>query len=93
MAIYEARARMEHEDKLRSKLQDLEQHLADRKLIEKAKGLLMEQERISEDAAFRLMRSRSMAYRISMAKLAGCLQKRPCRTCHDKAVGMFFKLT
>lgn len=78
MAMYEARARMEHEDELRRKMQDLEQHLADRKLIEKAKGLLMEQEQLSEDAAFRLMRSQSMACRISMAKLAErVLTKRP----------------
>lgn len=70
MALYEARARMEHEDTLRKKLQDVEQRLADRKLLEKAKGLLMEREKISEEAAFKLMRGQSMTRRISMAKLA-----------------------
>jgi response regulator NasT len=48
----------------------LEKKLAERKLIEKAKGLLMEKERITEDAAFRAIRSRSMARRVSLAKLA-----------------------
>lgn len=69
-ALLEARIRLEHEDLLRNRLRDSEQRLADRKVIEKAKGLLMERERISEDAAFKLMRSQSMTRRISMAKLA-----------------------
>lgn len=69
-ALLEARIRLEHEDLLRTKLRESEQHLADRKVIEKAKGLLMEREQISEDAAFKLMRNQSMTRRISMAKLA-----------------------
>ncbi|WP_139366799.1 ANTAR domain-containing response regulator [Trichlorobacter thiogenes] len=69
-ALIEARIRLEHEDLLRTKLRESEQRLADRKVIEKAKGLLMEQERISEDAAFKLMRSQSMTRRVSMAQLA-----------------------
>jgi AmiR/NasT family two-component response regulator len=70
MALYEAKARVDHEDELRRKLQDVEQRLADRKLIEKAKGLLMEQQQLSEDAAFRLMRNLAMTRRITMAKVA-----------------------
>ena len=69
-ALLEARIRLEHEELLRTKLRESEQHLADRKVIEKAKGLLMEREQISEDVAFKLMRSQSMTRRISMAKLA-----------------------
>nr|WP_307726440.1 ANTAR domain-containing protein [Trichlorobacter sp.] len=75
-ALLEARIRLEHEDLLRTKLRESEQRLADRKVIEKAKGSLMEQERISEDAAFKLMRSQSMTRRISMAQLAEELLKK-----------------
>lgn len=69
-ALLEAPVRFEQEELLRSQLKDLEQRLADRKLIEKAKGLLMEREQLSEDAAFKKMRGQSMMRRISMAKLA-----------------------
>jgi len=53
-----------------ARLEVLERKLSERKVIEKAKGLLMEKEQISEDAAFRAIRSRSMARRVSMARLA-----------------------
>lgn len=69
-ALLEARARLEYEDLLKTKLRESEQRLADRKVIEKAKGILMEREGISEDAAFKLMRGQSMSRRISMAQLA-----------------------
>ena len=75
-ALLEARIRLEHEELLRTKLRESEQHLADRKVIEKAKGLLMEREKISEDAAFKLMRSQSMTRRVSMAQLAEELLKK-----------------
>jgi len=76
MAMLEATERMEHDDELRKKLRDAEQRLLERKLIEKAKGLLMERDNISEDAAFKLMRSQAMARRVSMAQLAeGVLTK------------------
>lgn len=75
-ALFEAHARLEHEDLLRTRLCEAEQRLADRKVIEKAKGLLMEREGVSEDAAFKLMRNQAMTRRISMAKLAeGLLTK------------------
>jgi len=75
-ALIEARIRLEHEDLLRTKLRESEQRLADRKVIEKAKGLLMERDGISEDAAFKLMRGQSMSRRISMAQLAEELLKK-----------------
>lgn len=70
VALLQARLRLEQEDHLQAKVLELEQRLADRKVIEKAKGLLMAEEQLTEDAAFKRMRSQSMARRISMAKLA-----------------------
>ncbi len=55
---------------LRQELELTKAKLQDRKIIERAKGLLMEMYRISEDAAFRMLRSQSMARRLSMAALA-----------------------
>lgn len=69
-ALLEACARLEYEDLLKTKLRESEQRLADRKVIEKAKGILMERDGITEDAAFKLMRSQSMTRRVSMAQLA-----------------------
>lgn len=64
---------MEHGKKLSllsRRVDELESRLAERKIIEKAKGILMHLENISEEEAFRIMRRRSMSSRISMAKLA-----------------------
>ncbi|GEM_PF-759027 len=69
-AICEADSRLEHDEQLRNRLQESERRLEERKVIEKAKGLLMERERICESEAFKRMRSQSMTRRISMAKLA-----------------------
>ena len=69
-AVVSALAREELLEPLRARVEELERALSERKLIEKAKGLLMERERISEDQAFRMMRAQSMKSRSSMAKLA-----------------------
>lgn len=68
--IFEAEVRLEHDDQLAKRLGEVEQKLSERKVIEKAKGLLMERDGISENDAFKAMRSQSMTRRISMAKLA-----------------------
>jgi response regulator NasT len=47
-----ALARFEQERALRDELKDAQDRLAERKLIERAKGLLMEQKRVSESDAF-----------------------------------------
>ena len=57
-------------DPLLAKLEELEKNLSDRKVIEKAKGLLMERERISEEQAFRMLRGQSMKRRIAMSRIA-----------------------
>ena len=44
--------------------------LAERKVIEKAKGLLMKQRGIDEDEAYRLLRNMAMNQNIRLATLA-----------------------
>ena len=58
---------------LQEKVAELERKLAERKLIERAKGVLMETEQLTEEQAYKTMRSRAMARRIGMAALAGAI--------------------
>ncbi|MBZ0159022.1 MAG: response regulator [bacterium] len=55
---------------LRKENADLKRILEDRKLIERAKGILMERERISEQQAFMRIQKTSMNTRRSMAEIA-----------------------
>lgn len=56
--------------RLREKLDDTEQRLAERKLIDRAKGLLMQHEKMDEAAAYAAMRSAAMKRGIKLADLA-----------------------
>lgn len=56
---------------LRQALQEARIALSERKQIERAKGLVMVSEGLSEEQAYRRMRSQAMSRRISMARLAG----------------------
>jgi AmiR/NasT family two-component response regulator len=51
-------------------IQELRRSLASRKLIERAKGLLMKRRGIAEDDAFRLLRTTAMNQRRPMAEVA-----------------------
>jgi response regulator NasT len=53
-------ARFERDRALRAELAQAQTRLAERKVIERAKGILMEQRKVSEDEAFRLMRKLAM---------------------------------
>jgi response regulator NasT len=53
----------------------LRRALADRKLIERAKGLLMQRLAVGEHEAFRMMQKTAMDRRVSMADLATALVK------------------
>ncbi len=55
---------------LRKENRDLKETLASRKVIEKAKGLLMEKEKLSEDQAFSRIRRISMDKRKTMKEIA-----------------------
>jgi response regulator NasT len=53
-------ARFDEEDKLRRRLADVEQQLADRKDLDRAKGWLMDKRGLSEAEAFELLRGQAM---------------------------------
>lgn len=55
-----ARARFERESALRAAHADLADRFEERKLVERAKGILMREQQISEDEAFRRLRQASM---------------------------------
>lgn len=69
-AIELAISRFEECNTLRKENADLKRNLEDRKLIERAKGILMERERISEQQAFARIQKTSMNTRRSMAEIA-----------------------
>jgi two-component system, response regulator / RNA-binding antiterminator len=63
-------ARFEEFKALRNKLEEAHGKLADRKVIERAKGLLMKQRGMDEDEAYSLLRNMAMSKKIRLAKLA-----------------------
>jgi two-component system, response regulator PdtaR len=69
-AIELAISRFEEFNALRKENADLRRILEDRKLIERAKGILMEREQISEQQAFARIQKTSMNTRRSMAEIA-----------------------
>ena len=74
-------ARFEQDQALREEFRDTQTKLVERKVIERAKGLVMKQKSVSEDEAFRLLRklamdrnrscSRSRSRSIDVAEAAG----------------------
>jgi response regulator NasT len=72
-----ALARFEHEQALlqtlastQSERDELSAELKDRKLIDRAKGLLMQRQKLSEDEAFRKMRKTAMDKGLKLAEVA-----------------------
>lgn len=63
-------ARFDQEQALRAELADARQQLSQRKLIERAKGLVMQRQGLSEDAAYTLLRKTAMAKGLKLADLA-----------------------
>ena len=55
-----ALARFEHEQTLRTNLEHAKNQLQDRKVIDRAKGILMQRQGLSEEAAFKKMRKTAM---------------------------------
>jgi two-component system, response regulator / RNA-binding antiterminator len=65
-----ALARFEHEETMRRELAEARTQLADRKLIDRAKGLLMKQHQIPEPDAYARIRKAAMDKGLKMADIA-----------------------
>ena len=65
-----AMARFQHEQALRRELADARSELAERKLIDRAKGLLMQRQGLSEQAAYEKLRKTAMDRGLKLADVA-----------------------
>lgn len=65
-----AMVRFAEDDKLRQRLAKVEQQLSDRKLIDRAKGLLMDKRGMTEAAAFEMLRTQAMKQGVTLAEMA-----------------------
>jgi response regulator NasT len=65
-----AMARFNADQKLRNELSDTKLKLAERKTVERAKGLLMERHTISEDEAYSKLRRMAMDKNLKLSELA-----------------------
>ncbi len=58
--LHMAQARFRHDQQLRAALADVSHRFEERKLVDRAKGILMRARQVSEDEAFRVLRAASM---------------------------------
>ncbi|MGY8624056.1 ANTAR domain-containing response regulator [Chromobacterium violaceum] len=65
-----ARVKFEEDARLKRKLAEMEQRLADRKLIERAKGILMRRRQLDEEEAYALLRRQAMKSGLCLAELS-----------------------
>tara|TARA_R110002049_G_scaffold144478_3_gene306740 strand:- start:4594 stop:5178 length:585 start_codon:yes stop_codon:yes gene_type:complete len=65
-----AYVRFTHQQKLLKQVEDLKISLADRKIIDRAKGLIMQQRQCSEDDAYKLLRTSAMKQNMRLAALS-----------------------
>ena len=65
-----AQARFEHEESLRRELADARSQLAERKVVDRAKGLLMQRHQIGEPDAYARIRKAAMDKGLKMADIA-----------------------
>ncbi|MPS29476.1 MAG: ANTAR domain-containing protein [Alcaligenaceae bacterium] len=63
-------ARFDEEDKLRRRLAEVEQQLADRKDVDRAKGWLMDRHGLGEAEAFELLRGQAMKQGVRLGDVA-----------------------
>ena len=68
--INAAVARFEQFHALKRELEDIEEKLADRKVIERAKGVLMKTRKLTEDEAFRALRKQAMQNNCKLADVS-----------------------
>lgn len=65
-----AMARFRHEESMRRELADARTQLSDRKLVERAKGILMSRQGLSEDQAYVKLRKSAMDRGVKIADIA-----------------------
>ncbi|NML14639.1 type IV pili methyl-accepting chemotaxis transducer N-terminal domain-containing protein [Azohydromonas caseinilytica] len=65
-----ARTRFEHEQRLRGERDEAQQRLEERKLVDRAKGILMRSHGLSEDEAFRRLRGAAMQGKLRVGRLS-----------------------
>jgi response regulator NasT len=65
-----ALARFKREQKLLEELSDTRSKLAERKVIERAKGLLMQRQKFSEEQAYQKLRSMAMSKNLKLSEVA-----------------------
>jgi len=65
-----ALARFRQEQKLFAELSDTKNKLAERKLVERAKGVLMARHKMSEDEAYQKLRSMAMNKNLKLSEIA-----------------------
>jgi response regulator NasT len=65
-----AMARFKQVQSMQKQLKDLKTSLADRKIIDRAKGLIMEQRKCTENEAYSLMRTSAMNQNMRLGQLA-----------------------
>jgi response regulator NasT len=63
-------ARFRQEQKLRAELSDTKNKLAERKIMERAKGLLMKRHNLSEDEAYQKLRQLAMNKNLKLSEVA-----------------------
>jgi response regulator NasT len=63
-------ARFEVDQRLRDELSETRMKLAERKIIERAKGLLMDRHRCTEDEAYRRLRRQAMDKNLKLSDVA-----------------------
>lgn len=68
--IHLAQARFQREQALREELRDLSQRFEERKLVERAKGILMRARQIPDEEAFQLLRGAAMQGQQRLGQLA-----------------------
>ena len=68
--IRTALARFKQNQSMQQEMDELRSNLADRKIIDRAKGLIMAQRLCTEDEAYKLLRSSAMNQNIRLADLA-----------------------
>ncbi|MDD2270620.1 MAG: response regulator [Desulfuromonadaceae bacterium] len=74
-AIEIALQHVEEVEELKEKIDDLREVIENRKIIEKAKGILMERDHVSESEAYRIMQKAAMDKRKTLLQVAGGIMK------------------